>query len=120
MAMSNDEFNANLRVQQLKPQVDEAERRINANNLGTLGDKELATLSADVGESIKKRTYLQSLGSHGGHLTRIGIESGFLQALNQEVVTRKQVAANAARANANAQMQSMPNVLANSSWGKPK
>lgn len=119
MAMSADEFSANLAVQNLKAEVDEAESHIDAVTLGTLSGKRLQELVDALDKSIRKRKSLKSMGSDLGHLHRITVEEGFLAALRGEAAARS--AAESARRSA-AQAASLKDfkLPASSTWGQKK
>jgi hypothetical protein len=119
MAMSSDEFAANLRVQELKPQVNEADG-LSALQIGALTGGDLARLTGAVSTSIAKRTTLASLGRDPGHATRIVVESNILARLNVEVVARQAADAAVRQQAQAAQLAAMPNVLGKSTWGAKK
>lgn len=117
MAMSEDEFSANLTVQSLKPAVNEAEGHINANSLGSLTGKRLQELVDAVDRSIRKRKALKTMGSDAGHQTRISVEESFLASLRKEAAARD--AGEAARKSA-AQAAALKDfkLPAGATWGK--
>lgn len=119
MAMSSDEFSANLRVQELKPDVNRADN-LSALQIGALTGGDLAQLAGAVATSIAKRTTLASLGRDPGHATRIVVESNILARLNVEVVARQQADAAKKQQAMAAELAAMPNVLGKSTWGAKK
>jgi hypothetical protein len=119
MAMTSEELTANQLVQQLKLQVNQA-NGLGRAGLAALGGTALALLVGAVSRSIAKRTYLSALGKDPGHAHRIVVEQGILARLNVEVTIRANAAALIARANQNAKLGAMPNVLGKSTWGAPR
>lgn len=119
MAMSSDEFDANLVVQNLKPDVNRA-NGLSTLQIQALTGGDLAGLAGAVTRSIAKRTTLASLGRDPGHAARIVIESNILARLNVEVVARQQAEAGARQQAQAAVLAAMPNVLGKSTWGAKK
>jgi hypothetical protein len=119
MSMSEDEFQANLTVQSLKPEVYEAENQINAATLSSLTGVRLQQLIDAVDKSIRKRKALKSMGSDVGHLQRITREESFLSSLRQEAAARDQ-AEWARKSAAQAAALKAVKLPAASTWGQKK
>lgn len=113
MAMAADEFQANLKVQGLKAEVDAAEAGI-AAGLSQYSAPTLQKWVVAVSTSIKKRSSLKSLGSDPGHLQRIANEQGFLTALRAEQAKRDGEDSAAREARNSAAMGDLP---ATARWG---
>lgn len=120
MAMSGREFDANLKVQELKPQVNEAMGIAqSAEKLKALAPTKLGNLSAAVQQSIKYRSSLSSLGRDEGHEKRIQIERALLETLNSEASRRKENSDRQRTLQQNARLKAMPNVLGDRPKGGP-
>jgi len=118
--MSGKEFEANLKVQELKPQVNEAmEASKNKDKLKALSPTKLGTLSAAVQQSIKHRSSLKTLGHDEGHEKRITIEQALLETLNGEAARRQSQKDEAKKLQDNARLKAMPNVLGDRPKGGP-
>jgi hypothetical protein len=118
--MSGREFDANLKVQELKPQVNEAmEVARSAEKLSALAPTKLGTLSAAVQQSIKYRSSLSSLGRDEGHEKRIQIEQALLETLNSEASRRKENRDRQRTLQENARLKAMPNILGDRPKGGP-
>ena len=92
MAMSQDEFSRNIKVQNLKPDLDEAEAAANDPvKMAKLSGKRLSELIESVDKSVRSRSSLSSLGSDTGHAQRIQKEQRILVALRDEAARRKDV-----------------------------
>ena len=113
MAMADDEFKKNLKIQALKAHVNAAECAITAGseNYGSIA---LQKWVVAVSSSIAKRTSLESLGTDPGHVQRIANEQGFLSALRAEQAVRDGEASAARDARNSAAMSDLP---ANATWG---
>jgi hypothetical protein len=117
MSMSGDEYAANLAVQNLKPDVDEAEKHIDAGTLNTLSGKRLQELIDSVDKSIRKRNSLKSMGLDERHLYRVGVEQNFLDSLRKEAAARKDAAWKLENERQAASLKDVK-LPANSTWGK--
>jgi hypothetical protein len=117
-AMAADEYRHNLRVQELKPQVNTLEGHINGRTLARQTLATLRTLRDAVQESIRLRRGLRSLGSDPGHLARIRIEEGFETAVSAEIRTKEAAAQAAAQRAAAARLAAGPSLLPpGARWG---
>ena len=88
MLLTDDEYKANEKVQNLKIVVDQAEDAVNNNTLASLTNNKLIYLIASVQHSINKRSSLLTLGDEKGHKRRIMIEQSILNSLTSEVERR--------------------------------
>ena len=119
MSMSPDEYQANLTVQGLKPDVEEAEGHINAGTLSELTGTRLQQLIDAVDKSISKRKSLKSMGFDEGHQQRITAEEGFLSSLRQEAAARNE-AKSAEKSAVQAAALKDIKLPASSTWGGKK
>jgi hypothetical protein len=111
---SKAEVQANVKVQGLKPLVDEADKC----DATTLGSQKLADLIAAVQKSINARLQQKALPQDGGgHGARVEKEQGILRKLNSELIRRKN---EASKATDEKNVKSMTGLPANSTWGGPK
>ena len=122
--MSPDEYNHNMRVQELKPHVERAEGDVNRGpeHLRTLGDSQLQTHINNVDESIRRRTSISSLGTDKGHQDRIEHEkNNILAPLKAEQTRRDEAANEARRAEENNKLKGAPSLLPKGAgWGGPR
>lgn len=120
MAMSQKEFDANLKVQELKPKVNEAMAASKKQGgLTALSDLELSGFTAAVLDSIKYRSSLKTLGHDEGHEHRITVEQALLATLNAEVLRRKTKKDEEKRLQEDIRLKAMPNVLGDRPKGGP-
>lgn len=120
MAMSNDEFGANLTVQGLKVLVNAAAQHVINDTVATLSGKVLQELIDALSKSISRRTRLKTLGRDKGHLKRITVEEGYLAVFRREAAAREAESDRVRHAHGAVRLKAAPNLLAPSStWGGP-
>ncbi|MBB1201202.1 hypothetical protein EGM70_12985 [Enterobacteriaceae bacterium 89] len=104
--IQRDAYKDNLKVQELKPKVDEVEVHITNNTAVTLPYGELTSYIDVVSESVKLRSRIDLANGDSGHVYRTNIEKGFLTVLEGEKTKRDHVAAEKSKAAAAAKVQS--------------
>ncbi|MEA9557944.1 hypothetical protein VC273_19220 [Xanthomonas nasturtii] len=117
MSMSNEEFEANKKVQSLKCDVDEADNLISQGSLSIVNSLRLQQLIASVNSSVKSRGFLKSMGADQGHVIRVSYESGILRDLRDELAKREAAEASQKSLQQAARLKDIK-LPANATWAK--